>query len=81
MRSFGPMISCEICVNAARADGVREPGQIVRDATSLGSIETTVEGRTVIPDQQHLPPTLLRLSASRENVEDFWSDRGGALGA
>jgi cystathionine gamma-synthase len=75
------MISFEICVNAARAGSVREPGQIIRHAISLGSVETTVDGRTAIPVQLHLPPTLLRLSASRENVEDFWSDREGALGA
>lgn len=79
MRNFGPMISFEICATR-RADGVREPGQIIRHATSLGSVETTIEGRTAIPGQQHLPPTLLRLSVGCENVEDFWSDLESALG-
>ena len=36
---------------------------------------------SAVPGQEHLPPTLLRLSVGCENVEDLWSDLDSALGA
>ena len=79
MRSYGAMISFDVRGDAGRADAVCESLQIIRHATSLGSVETTIERRAAIPGQEHLPPTLLRLSVGCENVDDLWSDLDNAL--
>lgn len=80
MRSFGAMISFDLHGDADRADAICESLQIIRHATSLGSVETTIERRAAVPGQQHLPPTLLRLSVGCENIEDLWADLDRALG-
>jgi cystathionine gamma-synthase len=79
MRSYGAMISFDVRGDAGRADAICESLQIIRHATSLGSVETTIERRAAISGQEHLPPTLLRLSVGCENVEDLWSDLDSAL--
>jgi cystathionine gamma-synthase len=79
MRSLGAMISFDIRGDASRADTICETLQIIRHATSLGSVESTIERRAAVPGQEHLPPTLLRLSVGCENVEDLWSDLDVAL--
>ena len=79
MRSYGAMISFDVRGDAARADAICASLQIIRHATSLGSVETTIERRAAIPGQEHLPPTLLRLSVGCEHVEDLWSDLDSAL--
>jgi cystathionine gamma-synthase len=80
MRSFGAMISFDVHGDPGRADAICESLKIIRHATSLGSVETTIERRAAIPGQQHLPPTLLRLSVGCEDAEDLWSDLDSALG-
>lgn len=80
MRSYGAMISFDVRGDAARADAVCECLEIIQHATSLGSVESTIERRAAVPGQEHLPPTLLRLSVGCENVEDLWSDIESALG-
>jgi cystathionine gamma-synthase len=55
--------------------------RLVQHATSLGAVESTIERRAGIPGQEHLPPTLLRLSVGIEDVEDLWSDLDAALRA
>jgi cystathionine gamma-synthase len=74
------MISFDVRGDAARADAVCERLEIIQHATSLGSVESTIERRAAVPGQEHLPPTLLRLSVSCENIEDLWSDLESALG-
>jgi cystathionine gamma-synthase len=80
MRSFGAMISFDVRGDAARADAICQSLQIIGHATSLGSVESTIERRAAVPGQEHLPPTLLRLSVGCENVEDLWADLDRALG-
>jgi class 3 adenylate cyclase len=68
-----------------RADAICESLQIIRRATSLGSVETTIERRGAIPDQEHLPPTLparpdFRLLMDNERVTPC-SKCGAALPA
>ena len=49
-------------------------------AGALGiAVESTIERRASIPGQEHLPPTLLRLSVGIEAVEDLWTDLDRAL--
>jgi cystathionine gamma-synthase len=48
--------------------------RLIRNATSLGGVESTMERRAVISGQEHLPPGLLRLSVGIEDVDDLWRD-------
>lgn len=79
MRSYGAMISFDVRGDAARADAICRELQIIRHATSLGSVESTIERRAAVPGQEHLPTTLLRLSVGCENIEDLWADLDGAI--
>lgn len=64
---------------AARADPVCRSVRIIRHATTLGGVESTVERRAAIPGQTHLPPALLRLSVGCEHPTDLWRDLNQAL--
>lgn len=79
LRGFGTIISFDVRGDAAAADAVCAGLQLVQHATSLGSVESTIERRAGIPGQEHLPPTLLRLSVGIEAVEDLWNDLDRAL--
>jgi cystathionine gamma-synthase len=79
LQGFGTMISFDVRGDAAAADGVCSGLQLIQHATSLGAVESTIERRASIPGQEHLPPTLLRLSVGIEAVEDLWSDLDRAL--
>ncbi|NCG22510.1 MAG: PLP-dependent transferase [Actinobacteria bacterium] len=70
---FGSMISFDL-VDAGAADLACERMQLVEHATSLGSVESTIERRATTPGQEHLPPGLLRMSVGIEAVEDLWAD-------
>src|SRR2546430_4270849 len=43
--------------------------QLIQHATSLGAVESTIERRASVPGQEHLPPSLLRLSVGIEAVD------------
>ena len=64
---------------ARAADAVCARLHLIQHATSLGAVESTIERRASLPGQEHLPPSLLRLSVGIENVEDLWSDLDQAL--
>lgn len=78
---FGTIVTFDIVGAAADADAVCSRLRLIRHATSLGAVETTMERRAAIPGQQHLPETLLRLSVGIEDVEDLWQDLDAALSA
>lgn len=79
LKGFGTIISFDVRGNAAGADAVCAGLRLVQHATSLGAVESTIERRAGIPGQEHLPPTLLRLSVGIEAVEDLWTDLDRAL--
>ncbi len=79
LRGFGTIISFDVRGDAADADAVCAGVRLIRHATSLGAVESTMERRAGLPGQEHLPPTLLRLSVGIEGVEDLWSDLDRAL--
>jgi cystathionine gamma-synthase len=81
LRGFGAMISFELRAGAAAADRVCSAVRLIRHATSLGGVESTIERRAKIPGQEHLPPSLLRLSVGVESAEDLWADLEQALQA
>lgn len=79
LKGFGTIISFDVRGDSAAADSVCGGLRLIQHATSLGAVESTIERRAIIPGQEHLPPTLLRLSVGIEAVEDLWADLDQAL--
>jgi cystathionine gamma-synthase len=79
MAGFGAVVSFDVRGGAERADAVCRSLRIIRHATSLGGVESTMERRAAVPGQTHLPPGLLRLSVGCEHPEDLWRDLERAL--
>jgi len=79
MSGFGTIISFDIRGGAEAADAVCARLQLIQHATSLGAVESTIERRASVPGQEHLPPSLLRLSVGIEAVDDLWADLEQAL--
>lgn len=79
LKGFGTIISFDVRGGAEAADAVCRKVGLIRHATSLGAVESTMERRAAIPGQGHLPPSLLRLSVGIEHVEDLWRDLDEAL--
>ena len=76
---YGSIISFDVAGGASQASAVCEHVEIVRHATSLGSVETTMERRGAIAGQEHLPSGLLRISVGIENGDDLVADLSQAL--
>jgi cystathionine gamma-synthase len=76
---FGTMISFDVAGGAEAADAVCRRVKLIRHATSLGSVESTMERRGAVPGQEHLPPSLLRLSVGIESYWDLCADLEQAL--
>lgn len=84
LKNFGTIISFDVAPNAteepaATADAVTAALRLILPATSLGSVESTIERRARAHGQQHLPPSMLRLSVGIESLEDLWADLDQAL--
>jgi cystathionine gamma-synthase len=58
-------------------DGVR----LVRNATSLGGVETLIERRARIEPEGRVPEGLLRLALGLEDADDLWADLAQAIDA
>lgn len=76
---FGSMLSFDVRGAGDAADAVCGRARLIRHATSLGGVESTMERRSVIAGQEHLPPGLVRLSVGIEDVDDLWRDLDAAL--
>jgi cystathionine gamma-synthase len=76
---FGTMISFDVAGGAKAADAVCRKVGLIRHATSLGSVESTMERRAAVPGQEHLPSSLLRLSVGIESFSDLCADLEQAL--
>jgi cystathionine gamma-synthase len=79
LKGFGTIISFDLLGGAEYADGVCRSVRLIRHATSLGAVESTMERRAAIPGQGHLPPSLLRLSVGIEDAGDLWDDLDSAI--
>jgi cystathionine gamma-synthase len=79
LKGYGSIISFDVRGDAASADEVVSRLRLIHHATSLGAVESTIERRAGVPGQEHLPPSLLRLSVGIENVEELWADLAAAL--
>lgn len=78
---FGTIISFDVAGGAAEADAVTARLRVVRHATSLGGVESTIERRSRLAGQEHVPPGLLRLSVGIEDAGDLAADLTAALDA
>lgn len=79
LKGYGTVISFDVRGDVAVAEGVCANVRLIQHATSLGAVESMMERRAGIPGQEHLPPTLLRLSVGIEDADDLWSDLSQAL--
>lgn len=79
LKGFGTIISFDLLGGAAFADAVCRNIRLIRHATSLGAVESTMERRAAIPGQAHLPPSLIRLSVGIEDADDLWADLDAAI--
>jgi cystathionine gamma-synthase len=75
---FGTIVSFELR-DGAGAERPCRATRVIRHATSLGGVETTMERRAAHPGQEHIPPGLIRLSVGCEDLEDLWNDLEAAL--
>jgi cystathionine gamma-synthase len=79
MTGFGAVLAFELA-DAPTADRLCDAVHVIVHATSLGGVESTIERRSKLPGQEHLPPGLLRLSVGCEHIDDLWNDLNTALG-
>ena len=79
MTGFGAVLAFEVA-DAPTADRLCDAVRVIVHATSLGGIESTIERRSKLPGQEHVPPGLLRLSVGCEHIDDLWNDLSTALG-
>ena len=78
MTGFGAVLAFEV-VDAPTADRLCDAVHVIVHATSLGGVESTIERRSKLPGQRHVPPGLLRLSVGCEHIDDLWNDLNSAL--
>jgi len=76
---YGSVVSFELAGGAQAADAACRRIRLIRHATSLGSVESTMERRAAIAGQERIPAGLIRLSVGIEDVDDIWRDLSQAL--
>jgi cystathionine gamma-synthase len=74
---FGGLLSFEVA-DADAARRVESATKLIANATSLGGVDSTIEGRFRW-EGDRVPPGLLRLSVGLEDVEALWGDLAQAL--
>jgi len=80
LNGFGSIITFDVRGGAAAADKACRSLRLIRHATSLGAVESTIERRAAVHGQEHLPQSLLRLSVGVESCSDLQDDLDQALG-
>jgi len=76
---FGAIVTVILDSDGENAERVCRATRLIRHATSLGSVETTMERRSAYAGQEHLPPALLRISVGVEALEDLVADLEQAI--
>lgn len=75
---FGAVVAFDL-IDADAAEHACRSTRLIRHATSLGGVESTMERRAAIAGQEHLPPGLIRLSVGIEDADDLWNDLDHAV--
>jgi cystathionine gamma-synthase len=79
VKAFGPLLSFDVADGDRAATLERSLG-LIKNATSLGGVASTLEARYRW-EPERVPPGLLRLSVGLEDVDDLWADLDRALSA
>ena len=79
MSGFSGLISFEVKAGGDAADRLCSNTRLISHATSLGSVESTIERRSAQKGQEHLAPGLIRLSVGIENGDELRADLEQAL--
>lgn len=79
LKGFGTIISFDVLGGSEVADAVCRSTRLIHHATSLGAVESTIERRAATPGQEHLPPSLLRISVGIEDANDLRADLDSAM--
>jgi cystathionine gamma-synthase len=74
MQGPGAVLSFELAGSDTSTDVRLSRLRLITTATSLGGVESTIERRAKLMGQEHIAPTLCRLSVGIEHVEDLWRD-------
>ena len=74
---FGGLLSFDV---AGDAEAVEQSTRLIRNATSLGGVTSTLETRRRW-EGDRVPPNLARLSVGLEDVDALWADLERALAA
>jgi cystathionine gamma-synthase len=74
---FGGLLSFDVA-DAAAAREIETSTRLIKNATSLGGVESTMESRRRW-EGERVPEGLLRLSVGLEDVEELWADLDQAL--
>jgi cystathionine gamma-synthase len=77
--SFGGLLSFEVAGSAEAARRVELSTRLIRNATSLGGVESSLETRHRW-EGDRIPESLVRLSVGLEDVDELWADLAQALG-
>ncbi len=76
---FGGLMSFDVAGGADEAQRVETSVRKIKNATSLGGVESTMESRHRW-EGDRVPVNLLRLSVGLEAVDELWADLEQALG-
>ena len=77
---FGAVVSFQAGASAEQAEAICDASTLIANATSLGGVETTWEGRRRWERESHsVPENLIRLSVGCEHIDDLWHDIDTAL--
>jgi cystathionine gamma-synthase len=80
LEQFGGLLSFLVAGGAEAAERVERSTQLIRNATSLGGVESVLETRARW-EGDRIPANLVRLSVGLEDVDDLWEDLAQALGS
>ncbi len=76
--SFGGLMSFDVVGGAEAARTVETSTRLIKNATSLGGVESVLETRARW-EGDRVPPGLVRLSVGLEDVDELWADLEQAL--
>jgi cystathionine gamma-synthase len=76
---FGGLMSFDVAGGAEAARRVETSTKLIKNATSLGSVDSVLETRARW-EAGRVPETLVRLSVGLEDVDELWADLEQALG-
>jgi cystathionine gamma-synthase len=77
---FGGLMSFDVAGGAEAARRVERSGKLIKNATSLGGVDSVMETRARW-EAGRVPDNLIRLSAGLEDVDELWADLEQALSA